>query len=55
LTGEMTPSVAYMRGRLKATGDGQLLLELLKSSTTDGYRTWLQQVRQAVDPEPTDS
>lgn len=55
LTGEMDPSVAYMRGRLKATGDGQLLLELLKSSTTDGFRTWLQQARQAVDPEPTDS
>ena len=27
-----------MRGRLKATGDGALLLELLKSTATDGYR-----------------
>jgi hypothetical protein len=43
--GDMEPSVAYMRGRLKATGDGGLLLGLLASTTTDVYRTWRQRVR----------
>ncbi len=37
-TGEMEPSVAFMRGRLKATGDGGLLLGLLASTATDSYR-----------------
>lgn len=42
--GDMEPSVAYMRGRLKATGNGGLLLGLLASTTTDAYRTWRQRV-----------
>jgi SCP-2 sterol transfer family len=42
--GDVEPSVAYMRGRLKATGDGGLLLGLLASTTTDAYRSWRQRV-----------
>ena len=43
-SGEVEPSVAYMRGRLKASGDGALLLGLLASTATDGYRDWLRRV-----------
>ena len=38
LSGEVEPSVAFMRGRLKATGGGALLLGLLASTATDSYR-----------------
>jgi hypothetical protein len=38
--GEMDPSVAYMRGRLKASGNGALLLGLLASTATEDYRSW---------------
>jgi hypothetical protein len=41
-TGEVEPSVAYMRGRLKASGDGALLLGFLASTGTDAYREWHQ-------------
>jgi hypothetical protein len=40
--GLVEPSVAYMRGRLKASGDGALLLGLLASTATDSYREWRQ-------------
>ena len=43
-SGEVEPSVAYMRGRLKASGDGALLLGLLASTATDSYRDWLRRV-----------
>jgi hypothetical protein len=43
-SGEVEPSVAFMRGRLKATGSGALLLGLLASTATDSYRGWRQQV-----------
>jgi hypothetical protein len=43
-SGEVEPSVAYMRGRLKASGDGALLLGLLASTATDGYRDWRRRV-----------
>lgn len=55
LTGQVEPSVAYMRGRLRATGDGRLLLELLESTATDAYRAWLQQARNLAGPLPADS
>jgi hypothetical protein len=42
--GDVEPSVAYMRGRLKATGDGGLLLGLLAATATDAYGTWRQRV-----------
>ena len=40
MSGEVEPSVAYMRGRLKASGDGALLLAYLESTATDQYREW---------------
>jgi hypothetical protein len=43
-SGEVEPSVAYMRGRLKASGDGALLLGLLASTATDSYRDWRRRV-----------
>jgi hypothetical protein len=43
-SGEVEPSVAYMRGRLKATGSGGLLLGLLASTATDSYRGWRQRM-----------
>jgi hypothetical protein len=39
-SGDMEPSVAYMRGRLKASGDNALLLGLLASTGTESYREW---------------
>ena len=45
LTGEMEPSVAFMRGRLKATGDGGLLLAVLESTSTGAYGEWRQRVQ----------
>jgi hypothetical protein len=44
LTGEMEPSVAFMRGRLKASGDGGLLLAVLESTSTGAYGEWRQRV-----------
>ena len=43
-SGDVEPSVAYMRGRLKASGNGALLLGLLESTATDAYRDWRQRV-----------
>lgn len=43
-SGAVEPSVAYMRGRLKATGEGALLLGLLASTATDSYRDWRRRV-----------
>lgn len=42
--GEVEPSVAYMRGRLKAAGEGKLLLEFLRSTATPEFGKWRQQV-----------
>src|SRR5580704_12592901 len=53
--GEVEPSVAYMRGRLKATGDGALLLGLLASTATEDYRQWRQATMDLADPGPADS
>jgi hypothetical protein len=43
-SGEVEPSVAFMRGRLKASGDGALLLGFLKSTTTPEFAAWLKRV-----------
>ena len=40
LSGWVEPSVAFMRGRLKATGDGGLLLAFLSSTNDDGFGEW---------------
>jgi SCP-2 sterol transfer family len=42
--GAVEPSVAFMRGRLKAAGDGGLLLGFLQSSTTSRFQVWRQRV-----------
>jgi hypothetical protein len=49
VAGEVEPSVAYMRGRLKATGDGALLLGWLASTATDEYQEWRRHVQSALD------
>jgi hypothetical protein len=49
LQGEVAPSVAYMRGRLKASGNGGLLLDLLKSTAGAGYEQWRRKVLDLTD------
>ena len=44
LTGAVEPSVSFMRGRLKASGDGALLLGFLRSTTEAGFEAWRKQV-----------
>lgn len=44
LSGRVEPSVAFMRGRLKASGDGSLLLAFLSSTTHDGFEDWRRRV-----------
>ncbi|MGH9054320.1 MAG: SCP2 sterol-binding domain-containing protein [Acidimicrobiales bacterium] len=44
LAGEVEPSVAYMRGRLKAAGDGALLLAFLASTAGAEYVAWRETV-----------
>ncbi len=39
-SGAVEPSVAFMRGRLKAAGDGGLLLGFLQSTTTTAFQAW---------------
>jgi putative sterol carrier protein len=41
LSGEVEPSVAFMRGRLKASGDMSLVLALLRATSTDSFRVAL--------------
>jgi hypothetical protein len=40
LGGRVEASVAFMRGRLKATGEGALLLAFLASTASDGFADW---------------
>ena len=51
LAGRVEPSVAFMRGRLKASGDGGLLLAFLESTTSAGYPAWRDGVA-ALAPVP---
>ena len=39
-SGAVEPSVAFMRGRLKAAGDGGLLLGFLESTRSDTFEAW---------------
>jgi hypothetical protein len=49
VSGEITPSVAFMRGRLKATGDGGLLLAFLASTNAPEFDAWRRQVAALAD------
>lgn len=40
LSGAVEPSVAFMRGRLKASGEGGLLLAFLESTTSKDFDAW---------------
>ncbi|HEY3811459.1 MAG TPA: hypothetical protein VGL49_08490 [Acidimicrobiales bacterium] len=51
-TGAVEPSVAYMRGRLKAAGDGALLLGWLASMAGEGYAEWRAQAVAQAGPPP---
>lgn len=44
LKGDVDPSVAFMRGRLKASGDGGLLLGFLKSTVEPSFEAWRRKV-----------
>ena len=44
LSGKVDPSVSFMRGRLKASGDGGLLLGFLKSTTDSKFDAWRRKV-----------
>jgi hypothetical protein len=44
LSGDVEPSVAFMRGRLKASGDGRLLLAFLRSTTEPSFADFLDRV-----------
>lgn len=41
VSGRVVPSVAFMRGRLKASGDEALLLAFLASSADGGLDRWI--------------
>jgi hypothetical protein len=51
MSGRVEPSVAFMRGRLKAAGAGALLLAFLASTTSPGFAAWCSKA-QAVGPLP---
>lgn len=44
VAGRVEPSVAFMRGRLKAAGDGGLMLAVLESTTSTGFGAWRESV-----------
>jgi hypothetical protein len=52
VAGDVEPSVAYMRGRLKAAGDGGLLLGWLASTATDAYAEWRRRVAEVAGAPP---
>jgi len=43
-SGAVEPSVAFMRGRLKAAGSGGLLLGFLESTRSDAFPGWLRKM-----------
>jgi len=51
ISGAVEPSVAFMRGRLKASGDGALLIGFLESTTTPAYEAWRQRVARLTELE----
>ena len=40
ISGELSPAVAYMQGRLKPAGDNELWLALAKVSASPSYDEW---------------
>jgi SCP-2 sterol transfer family len=48
-SGTVEPSVAFMRGRLKAAGDGALLLGFLESTSTTAFQVWRRGVAALAD------
>lgn len=52
LKGAVEPSVAFMRGRLKASGDGGLLLGFLKSSIDPAFSKWREKVGALASETP---
>ena len=50
VSGRVEPSVAFMRGRLKASGDGALLLAFLKSTTDGGFEKWRDRLAALAEP-----
>ena len=44
LSGRVEPSVAFMRGRLKASGDEGLLFRFLRSTTDSRFGAWREKV-----------
>jgi hypothetical protein len=51
LSGEVEPSVAFMRGRLKASGSGAILLPFLASTTTPEFVSWRERAAALVDSQ----
>jgi SCP-2 sterol transfer family len=48
ISGAVEPSVAFMRGRLKASGHGDLLLAFLQSTTSETFAAWRGKVAAAT-------
>lgn len=51
LAGGIDPSVAFMRGRLKAAGDQNLLLAFLSSTSGERWESWRQEAASLGLPE----
>lgn len=49
-SGRVEPSVSFMRGRLKATGDGALLLGFLASTPSESFESWRDHAFALADP-----
>jgi hypothetical protein len=54
VSGQVEPSVAFMRGRLKSSGEGALLLAFLKSTTVEEYSEWRRRL-ESIAPSPSSS
>ncbi len=52
LRGAVEPSVSYMRGRLKPSGDDALLLRWLASTTTSAFGSWRRRVASLSGLDP---
>jgi hypothetical protein len=49
-SGRVDPSVSFMRGRLKASGDGSMLLAFLASTASGPFARWRDQAFALADP-----
>ena len=50
LDGTLAPSVVYMRGRLRTSGDNRLLLVVLSATATPVFERWRSEVAGAAPP-----